>query len=87
MKWTLEQREAGSKVVAAIACLPEYQVGNGKTSYGSIAITIACQRNELLEALKDVRPLIWDDIKRGHGLFGDAHLAQVDAAIDKAEGK
>lgn len=40
---------------------------------------------DLLEALKRLRPLLWEDIKRGHGLFSNEDLAVTDKAIAKAE--
>ena len=42
---------------------------------------------ELYGALAIIRPLMWEDIKRGHGLFSDAELSRVDAAIAKARGE
>lgn len=51
----------------------------------SDALDVKCQNNILREALERLRPLIWEDIKRGHGLFSDKDLEVTDAALGKSK--
>ena len=41
----------------------------------------------MLEALRNIRPLVSREITKGYGLFSDSDLTQINAAIVKATGK
>jgi len=80
-KWTPGEKDYASAQVDSMADVTPH-----KTFAGALALVsteLACQRNALRDALNRLRPLLWEDIKRGHGLFSDEDLEVTDAALTK----